>query len=389
MKTKILSVLLAGTILIGAMGELLPTASAVQEPDAPQAETFAAAESIAIHPKTLWLRAGETSALTATVLPEDSADPIIWNSSDPQVCTVSDDGTVTGIADGDAVVSAQTGAYQDVCTVHVGLAAPASLSVRMDETNHAVLTWDAVETCDGYRVYRRTSSEQAWTDVQTLAATSWTDPEAAESGWQYAVRAYKLRDSQTDDPKTLWSDYTAANAVPHETVTPPVTLKKPQIPSGLAAEAQSDGRVRISWSPVAGASGYRIYRKNGSDWQLLRILKDGADTSFEDMFVDPDTSYTYTVRSYVRGNGKMKLSDWNQTGISVRTVSLPMPQLKGVTSNGYNSLIFSWHPVRNADGYALYRRTSSTDEWKWSDLRRDVFLYSPCLYGDQGQKDIQ
>lgn len=66
---------------------------------------------------------GETLHLSATVLPEDATyKDIIWSSSDPSVASVSEDGTVTALKPGEAIISATATDGSDVkatCNVRV------------------------------------------------------------------------------------------------------------------------------------------------------------------------------------------------------------------------------------------------------------------------------
>lgn len=61
---------------------------------------------------------GDRIALSATPEPADTTDEIIWSSSNPMVCSVSDDGTVMVVAPGDDVtISAMCGAMTATCVV--------------------------------------------------------------------------------------------------------------------------------------------------------------------------------------------------------------------------------------------------------------------------------
>ena len=63
-------------------------------------------ESVTL-PTTLELRVGETSTLTASVLPEDASDKTLtWSSSDENVATVDENGKVTAVKAGNAVITA-------------------------------------------------------------------------------------------------------------------------------------------------------------------------------------------------------------------------------------------------------------------------------------------
>lgn len=53
------------------------------------------------------IKPGNTSKLKATVIPADETKKLIWNSNNPSIATVSADGTVTGISEGLANITAQ------------------------------------------------------------------------------------------------------------------------------------------------------------------------------------------------------------------------------------------------------------------------------------------
>lgn len=70
----------------------------------------------------LTLSVGDTQALTATVLPLNATNQnVTWNSSNEDVATVDENGLVTAISSGDAIITVTTedGSYQDYCVITV------------------------------------------------------------------------------------------------------------------------------------------------------------------------------------------------------------------------------------------------------------------------------
>ena len=76
--------------------------------------------SITLNSSALTLKAGNTSSLTATVLPSNATNKTVtWTSSDTSVATVKN-GTVTAISAGTATITAKTSnGYKAVCTITV------------------------------------------------------------------------------------------------------------------------------------------------------------------------------------------------------------------------------------------------------------------------------
>ncbi len=84
--------------------------------------------SITLDKESLTLLVGETSALSATVLPEDATDKTItWISYDPNVATV-ENGIVKGVSNGETIITATAGSFSATCSVIVLLDSPDGVS---------------------------------------------------------------------------------------------------------------------------------------------------------------------------------------------------------------------------------------------------------------------
>ena len=57
--------------------------------------------------------------LTATVTPSDCTEPVVWESGSPETATVSDDGVVTSMGEGLAIITAKCGTKSASCMVNV------------------------------------------------------------------------------------------------------------------------------------------------------------------------------------------------------------------------------------------------------------------------------
>lgn len=83
-------------------------------------KVYTPVQGVNLNRKDLMLLPGETYTLVATVLPADASDKTVsWSSSSPEVVTVDQNGNVTTLAEGTAVVTVTASGFTASCTVTV------------------------------------------------------------------------------------------------------------------------------------------------------------------------------------------------------------------------------------------------------------------------------
>ena len=78
----------------------------------------AAGVTIALNKSETSIAKDADETLTATINPNEAGDPT-WNSSDSTIATVDDDGKVTGVKAGEAVITATVLGKSASCTVTI------------------------------------------------------------------------------------------------------------------------------------------------------------------------------------------------------------------------------------------------------------------------------
>ncbi|MGN1030951.1 MAG: glucosaminidase domain-containing protein, partial [Butyricicoccaceae bacterium] len=221
-------------------------------------------------------------------------------------------------------------------------AQPQDLKAVSTGYNSTKVTWSAVSGAKGYRVYRSTDGGENWTRINTVSTTSCADSELTTGkAYTYTVRAYI-----TVDGETILSSYDKKGV----TVKPvPATVK-------LGEATKSGSSIEVTWSKVAGANGYRFYRKvPGGSWE--RIATVGSSTSsYTDSELKPGT-YTYTVRAYRKSGDTVILGGYQSAGVSA-SILPSTPKLSSVSSSE-QGITFKWSKVSNASGYRVYHKTGS------------------------------
>ncbi len=154
-------------------------------------------ESVAITPATLTLAVGVKGNLTATVSPENATDKTVaWKSENTEVATVDQDGQVTAVAAGTAIIVAQAGDKSANCTVTVTAApsgavavsgvevTPATLSLKVGVKGNLTATVSPVNATDKSVAWKSENTSVATVDQngQVTAIAAGTARITAEAG---------------------------------------------------------------------------------------------------------------------------------------------------------------------------------------------------------------
>ena len=323
------------------------------------------------------LAKGKKTQLNANISAETDADTsVFWNSSDKDIVTVDDQGNVTAVDVGTAIITVMTldGGYSADCEVTVTEAreTPTTvelISAKAGDKGDIFISWKAVEGADGYLVYRK-SGKESWKRVAELKGAddnSWTDTTGTiGTAYTYTVRAY-----MNSNGENILGGFDSKGVT--ATVLPAtVVLKK-------AADNGKKG-INVTWEKVSGATGYRIYRKtSGGSWKGLTNVTSDTTTSYTDNSVTAGTTYIYTVRAYKTVNGSDVYGGFDNTGVSAavkaESQSLGTVVLDKTADSGKGSIIVSWKAVEGAEGYRIYKKFTGSSWQKVTDVASDKLSY--------------
>ncbi len=198
----------------------------------------------------------------------------------------------------------------------------------------------------------------------TATAFSYVDPTCTENGtWSLNSSGITLipasGSSCSNAPQTealSWNDPlltlldTAGDSIWKKTAGPANTA-----PAALAAVGVSSG-VSLQWQPVAGASGYNVYRgpTSGtlSSKQLVATVASGA---YSDATAQAGTTYYYEITA-LTNTGETPAS--NEVSVAAVTNSsqsqVPSPVIGLTATAGNASALLSWNAVTGATAYNIY-----------------------------------
>ncbi|MGO8672686.1 MAG: PKD domain-containing protein [Capsulimonadaceae bacterium] len=207
------------------------------------------------------------------------------------------------------------------------------------------LSWAGSAGSTSYSVYRGTAAgAEAATPVATgITGLTYTDASVADgSNYFYTVAA--LAPSGSIGTSTEVSGAPAAAAA--------------GAPAGLTATSGT-GQVYLAWSPVAGATGYVIYRGAASGAEGSAPIATVLNANYGDTGATAGALNYYTVAA-VMPSGTSAASG-EATGISMALAPLAPAGLTAAPAPG-NVMNLSWSTSSGAATYSVYRGTASGQE---------------------------
>ena len=100
------------------------------------------ASTITLNEIYLTLKENDIFRLIATISPEDATYKIVWSSSNDTIATVSEDGLVTGVSLGEAIITATCGHISATCTVVVTEDTGVENIISDESSSYSVYTVD-------------------------------------------------------------------------------------------------------------------------------------------------------------------------------------------------------------------------------------------------------
>ena len=277
-------------------------------------------EQVSVEPQEVTLALGESVILSVTVLPEDADYELAFSSNNEEVATVSAEGEVEALAEGEAVITVKAGSLSATCAVTV-IIPTLEVSPSLEE-----LVFEGVRT--------RTQEFAV-----TTTATEWTaEPDADWIGIEYTDGGFVVTAAANISMKQAREGNVTVSAEGYESVVIPVRQAEMKMYIGgndnstacywLNGEQISivgDGWVGASWvtdiyvekdgtvhcgGREGSMGGMAAYWSEEMGWNMFQPYNDcyGNTTG---VTVDEETGDFYFSAYHYFAN-----ADWSQTTVA-------------------------------------------------------------------------
>jgi alpha-tubulin suppressor-like RCC1 family protein len=231
------------------------------------------------------------------------------------------------------------GAYSSVVSTKPIPSVP-TISVVSGGTNALKVSWPAVAGASGYEVSYAATEEGTYTLLPLQTALSATiSGLTVDAPYFVKVRAYRLVGTLK-----VYSGYSAI-----------VSAKPLPLTPTLTGTSGGFDRVNLSWSAIAGAAGYELYRLDGDTYTLI---SDQTTLSYTDDELITGTTRSYKVVAYAILS-EVKIRSLDSTVLNVTPIPSTVLGLK-LSSTNYTIITIDWTDVSGASGYEISFATTST-----------------------------
>ena len=165
-----------------------------------------------------------------------------------------------------------------------------------------------------------------------------------------ALYAAGLKDPE--QPTATPTPTVTATAAPTQKPVQQIKLATPKLGKVVSAGYNA---LKLNWSKVNGADGYRVYVKVNGQWKALGNTK---STTYVHKKLETGKSYTYTVKAYKNTKSGTVWSSYDKKGITGKA-ALSAPSLRKAKRTSAKKATLSWKKVNGASGYVVYRKTNN------------------------------
>ena len=238
--------------------------------------------------------------------------------------------------------------------VAVGLNPVPALKITTS-AGHPKLSWNAVPGAAKYWIYRSTDGKN-FKYYDSTKSTGYTN-NSTNIGTTYY---YKIK---AVDSSGTTTDYSVVKSIKCTPAAPSLSISR------------VNGKPKLSWKAVSGATKYWIYRS--TDGKNFKYYDSTTKTSYTNSGAASGTKYYYKVKAVTVVNGKSVASSYSYAKSLVCTPATPNVSI--TSANGKPKL--SWNAVNGATKYWVYRSTDGKNFKYYDSTTKTTYTNNSTTVG--------
>ena len=192
---------------------------------------------------------------------------------------------------------------------------------------------------------------------------------------------YPIWNAQYNNSDTLtathsywqYSDSGSVSGISYPTDLDFKYIRTPAAPASLSPKSSTDSSITLTWEKVPEVYGYQIVRYDESKEKYVSIgtVKGAGTLTYTDKDLQEGQRYTYKVRGYYKLNSGTVYGTYSSECSCIASQSEaglassdpgPVNGLK-ISAAYQDYITIKWNKLSNIDGYIIYTRFSSSDDW--------------------------
>ena len=280
-------------------------------------------------------------------------DNIIWESSDPYVASVDDNGIVTGKGNDRADIIATCGGLKVSHTIEVY----SKENLDLDSLNGVEISGRAVDAlrinwnknahASGYIIEQYDNG--SWKRIARIGNGSTTTyrVEGLKGGtnYRFRIRAFGFRGTEAVYGKNI--------SVSGKT--------NPAVVTGLKIGGTAKDALRLNWSAVSGAEGYIIEKYEGNSWKRVARVEGGNTETYRIEGLKVGTSYQFRIKAFGFDESTVIYSDYEEIAGKTDVENLNLNGVK-IGGRAVDALRINWNKNVDASGYIIEQYNNGN--WK-------------------------
>lgn len=254
------------------------------------------------------------------------SNKIQWTSSNEKIATVDSKGVVKGIGIGTTTI---------IATSQSGLTATCTIRVKYNTSD-----------CTTSSILNYTYSGKTIKPKVTVYYKGKTLKEGQDYLYEYGKNTSIGSGSFTI---IGMGDYSGSKKLTFKILPGKI--------SGFKQVDSTTSSIKLSWSKMSSASGYRIYRANSKNGKYTRVatMTKNSTTTFTNSKLSKGKTYYYKIRAYKIVGKNNEYGPYSSVITTSTKCSTPSISVKSIKSK--NAKI-SWNKIYGAHGYRVYRASS-------------------------------